>query len=262
MDAFSAPEWIGVGLCIFIMGMSKGGLPISGVALPLLVLLWPEQGQAARSAVSFMLPLLCVMDVVGAILYRGKPDWDHIKKLMPATLAGVLVASLFFVSDKGISFSDQSLKLVIGLLGLFFTAWNLWGKKMTRRPHPDNSSKKWRSRVYGFLGGFTSTIAHAAGPVMQMYFLPTGIAKTQFAATTVYFFVFLNAIKLIPFTLLGRFNSEILLADLWMLPVIPLGVLSGYGIVKIMREEHYMLFIYLTLSLSSALLVYKAITGM
>lgn len=261
MIAFSTPEWLGISLTVLIMGMSKGGLPISGVALPLLVLLWPEQGQAARSAVSFMLPLLCVMDVVGVILYRGKPDWSHIKKLWPATLAGVTVASVLFVSDAGVSFSDRTLKLVIGVLGLGFTAWHLWGAKfqVKRNPLPVNSRR--RSIFYGFSGGFTSTVAHAAGPVMQMYFLPTGLKKTEFAATTVYFFLFLNAIKLIPFALLGRFNKEQLMADLWMLPVIPVGVLLGYGIVRSMREKQYISFIYLTLSAASALLVYKALTG-
>ncbi len=261
MSTFSTPEWFGIGFCILIMGMSKGGMPISGVALPLLVLLWPEKGEAARSAVSFMLPLLCVMDIVGVILYRGKPDWLHIRKLLPATIAGVIVASLFFVSNRGVSVSDRSLKLVIGLLGLTFTAWQLWGKHLHKSPPGGTVTSRWRSRLYGFSGGFTSTIAHAAGPVMQMYFLPTGLAKTQFAATTVYFFLFLNAIKLIPFALLGRFSREQLVADLWMLPIIPIGVLLGYGIVRVMREQQYSRFIYLTLTLTSLLLVYKAVTG-
>jgi len=260
MGALSTPEWLGISLSILIMGMSKGGLPISGVALPLLILLWPEQGQAARSAVSFMLPLLCVMDIVGVILYRGKPDWSHIKKLLVPTIAGVIVASLFFVSNSGISFSDRSLKLVIGLLGLAFTAWQLWGKNLRKTPGVFDDSNRMRPALYGFSGGFTSTIAHAAGPVMQMYFLPTGLAKTQFAATTVYFFLFLNAIKLIPFTLLGRFSREQLIANLWMLPIIPVGVLIGYGIVRTMREQYYRGFIYLALSLTSGLLVYNALT--
>ncbi len=260
MTTFTTPEWLGICLTILVMGMSRGGLPVSGVALPLLILLWPEQGQAARSAVSFMLPLMCVMDVVGVILYRGKPNWHHIKKLLPPTIAGVLVASLLFVSDSGISFSDRTLKLTIGLLGLAFTAWHLWGKELWKTPdgHTDNSCL--RPALYGFSGGFTSTIAHAAGPVMQMYFLPTGLAKTQFAATTVYFFLFLNAIKLIPFTLLGRFNREQLIANLWMLPILPVGVLIGYGIVRTMQERYYKRFIYLALSLTSGLLVYNALT--
>jgi hypothetical protein len=261
MNNFTSPEWIGISLVILIMGMSKGGLPIAGVALPLLVLIWPEQGQAARSAVSFMLPLLCAMDLVGILLYRGKPDWSHIKMLLPATLAGVLVASLFFVSDRGISVSDQMLKLTIGALGLFFTGWHFWGQRFFLHNPGEIVNTVGRARFYGFFGGLTSTIAHAAGPVMQMYFLRTGLAKTQFAATTIYFFVFLNAVKLIPFALLGRFTREQLIVDLKMLPLIPVGVLLGYFIVRIMNKEHYSIFIYTTLFLTSLILVYRALSG-
>jgi len=261
MNEFTLSTWIGISIVIVIMGMSKGGLPIAGVALPLLVLLWPEQGQAARSAVSFMLPLLCAMDLVGVMLYRGKPDWSHIRKLLPATFAGIVVASIFFVSDKGISVSDQTLKLVIGALGLMFTGWNFWGKKRFAPNQTLIRSGTNRARVYGFFGGFTSTIAHAAGPVMQMYFLGTGLHKTQFAATTIYFFVFLNAVKLIPFALLGRFSHEQLVMDLKMLPLIPFGVLLGFFTVRIMKEHHYTHFIHITLFLTSSLLIYRALTG-
>ena len=252
---------MGISLVILIMGMSKGGLPIAGVALPLLVLIWPEQGQAARSAVSFMLPLLCAMDLVGIILYRGKPDWSHVKMLLPATLAGILVASLFFVSDHGISVSDQMLKLTIGSLGLFFTGWHFWGRRFFLHGRIEVANTVGRARFYGFFGGLTSTIAHAAGPVMQMYFLRTGLAKTQFAATTIYFFVFLNAIKLIPFAMLGRLSREQLIVDLKMLPLIPVGVLLGYFIVRVMKKKHYTIVIYTTLSLTSTMLVYRALSG-
>lgn len=261
MNGFSGYEWLGIAASILVMGMSRGGLPVSGIALPLMVLLWPEQGQAARSAVSFMLPLLCIMDLFGVFLFRGKPDWRHLRALMPATITGVAVASLFFVSDRGISVSDQHLKLVIGLLGLAFTAWHLWGGKLRQTADARAAGRRWRPVVYGFSGGLTSTIAHAAGPVMQMYFLPTGLAKMPFAATTVYYFLFLNLIKLLPFAAFGRFSSEQLKADLLMLPVIPVGVLAGYGLVKVMRERFYSRFIHLTLCLTSALLVYRALTG-
>gem|GEM_PF-2696125 len=150
MSDFSTPEWIGISLVIMIMGMSKGGLPIAGVALPLLVLLWPEKGQAARSAVSFMLPLLCAMDLVGVLLYRGKPDWSHIKKLLPPTVAGIIAASLFFVSDKGISVSDQMSKLVVGILGLSFTGWHYWGRKFFLSAQSNVANDVNRARILGF----------------------------------------------------------------------------------------------------------------
>lgn len=258
---FLAPEWIAIGTVVLMMGMSKGGLPIAGVTLPLLILIWPEQGQAARSAVAFMLPLLCFMDVVGIILYRGKPDWSHIKKLLPATIGGVFVASLFFVAEGGISFSDRTLKLVIGILGLAFTIWQIWGKRFFSSLQNSVAPTRMRPVIYGFSSGLVSTIAHAAGPVMQMYLLPTGLKKNRFAATSVYFFFFLNSIKLIPFALLGRFSKEQLVASIWILPVIPIGVLLGYFIVRIMREHYYIRFIYFSLSITSIFLIYRAITS-
>lgn len=96
---------------------------------------------------------------------------------------------------------------------------------------------------------------------MQMYLLPTGLAKAQFAATSIYFFLFLNTIKLIPFALLGRFNREQLTANLWMLPILPVGVLIGYGFVRVMDEHFYTRFIYTTLVLTSLILIYRALAG-
>ena len=259
--SFIGLEWVAIGIVVLMIGMSRGGLPVAGVTLPLLIIIWPEQGQAARSAVAFMLPLLCFMDVVGIILYRGKPDWSHIKKLLPATIGGVFVASLFFVAEGGISFSDRTLKLVIGMLGLAFTIWQIWGVRYFKSRTASAGNIRMRPVVYGFSAGIISTIAHAAGPVMQMYFLPTGLAKTRFAATSVYFFFFLNTVKLLPFALLGRFSREQLMVSVWILPVIPIGVMLGYLIVRLMREHYYIRFIYLSLSITSVLLIYRAITG-
>jgi len=253
MGNFFTAEWFGIALVIFIMGMSKGGFPISGITLPLLVLLWPEQGEAARSAVSFMLPLLCIMDISGALMYRGKIDWQHIKKLTPGMLFGILVASIFFVSEQGLAVSDQVLKIVIGLLGLIFSCFHLIAKKITFK------DSRYRPFGFGFGAGFTSTIAHAAGPVMQMYLLPYHLEKKIFAGTTVYFFLLLNALKLIPFALLGRFSTRQLLLDLKFLPIIPIGVLTGYFLVAVMKEKQYILFIRLSLAITSLLLIIKAL---
>lgn len=257
MDFFSTADWLGIGLVIFIMGMSKGGFPVSGIALPLLVLLWPEQGKAARAAVSFMLPLLCIMDIVGALMYRKTADWTQIRKLLPGMGLGIIAASIFFVADQGIAVSDRLLKLVIGLLGLLFSGWYLAG-----RPLPKTLASKItgnRAGIFGFGAGFTSTIAHAAGPVMQMYLLPENLPKRVFAGTTVYFFLILNAAKLLPFALLGRFSTDQLFLNLRFLPVIPVGVLCGYALVQLMREKQYTWFIHVSLALTSTILIIKAL---
>jgi hypothetical protein len=62
MQSASATVWT----CVSVLPpvMSKGGLPVAPVALPILILAWPDRNAAARQAVAFMLPLLCAMDIV------------------------------------------------------------------------------------------------------------------------------------------------------------------------------------------------------
>lgn len=258
MEFFTFNDWLGISVVIFIMGMSKGGFPVAGIALPLLVLLWPEQGKAARSAVSFMLPLLCTMDVFGAWMYRKHINWQHIKSLLPGMLLGVLVASIFFITEQGLAVSDRSLKLIIGLLGISFSTWHLLGKPSFKTPKELGSGlRPW---LFGTVAGLTSTIAHAAGPVMQMYLLPCRLSKEIFAGTTVYFFLILNGVKLIPFAIFGRLNKEQILGNLWRLPLIPAGVLAGYTLVRIMKEKHYIQFIQFSLLTTSFLLIIKSLS--
>ena len=61
--------------------------------------------------------------------------------------------------------------------------------------------------------------------------------------------------------MLGRFSREQLIGDLKMLPLIPVGVLFGYFMVRIMNEKHYTMLIYTTLFLTSSILVYRALSG-
>ena len=75
-----------------------------------------------------------------------------------------------------------------------------------------------KTGMLGFLAGFTSTLAHAAGPVLQMYLLPQQLSKLHFAGTTAAFFFLLNLIKLVPFALLGRLETGNLLLAGCMLP--------------------------------------------
>ncbi len=256
-NEFSATDWAFIAPVIVIMGMSKGGFPVSGVALPLLILLWPEKGESARSAVSFMLPLLCLMDLCGAWFYRKKANWREIFSLLPGTIIGILVASLFFVMEGGLSVTDKTLKLLIGSLGLIFTFWNLFGRRLFSKHFV--RERRGRSAFYGFLAGISSTIAHAGGPVMQMNLLPKGWTKERFAATTVYYFLILNALKLIPFSIAGRFNSERLLYSATFIPLIPVGVICGVLLVRVTKEAHYRLLIQSVLLITSIILIYKAV---
>ena len=126
--AFLDLFWIG--LSLFLIGMSKGGFPVGAIALPILILVWPAQAEAARAAVGFMLPMLCLMDVVALLFYWRHVQWGRIVYLLPAMITGVIVASYLFVSDEAalIAVSDRALKILIG--GWVFYSWSTSRQKM------------------------------------------------------------------------------------------------------------------------------------
>jgi uncharacterized membrane protein YfcA len=249
-----------IGLSLFMIGMSKGGFPVGAIALPILILVWPAQAQAARAAVGFMLPMLCVMDLVALSFYWRKVEWRRLAFLMPGTLLGVALASFLFVSDESmvIAVSDRALKIMIGVLGILFVIYFAAKKWVLRHLHA--SQPNWtKGSAFGFGAGMTSTLAHAAGPVMQMYLLPQQLEKKRFAGTSCAFFWMLNLIKLLPFVMLGRIESENLKLGAVLLPVIPVGVALGWWLTHKTEQKHYTGLIYAVLLVTSVTLIFKAL---
>ncbi len=249
-----------IGLSLFLIGMSKGGFPVGAIALPVLILVWPAQAQAARSAVGFMLPMLCIMDLVALAFYWRHVQWGRLIYLMPATILGVAVASVLFVSDESakIALSDRMLKILIGALGIIFVAYFAARKWILR--HMQASEPNWtKGAIFGFGAGITSTLAHAAGPVMQMYLLPQQLEKKKFAGTSCAFFWMLNLIKLLPFAMFGRIQTENLKLGGVLLPVIPLGVAFGWWLTHKTEQKHYTILIYAVLLITSVTLILKAL---
>ena len=259
LSQYAVLDLFWIGLSLFLIGMSKGGFPVGTIALPILILVWPSQAQAARAAVGFMLPMLCVMDAVALSFYWRKVQWNRLVFLMPATVVGVAIASFLFVSDESalIAVSDQSLKIMIGGLGILFVGYFSAKKWIFRHLHA--SKPNWaKGSAFGFTAGVTSTLAHAAGPVMQMYLLPQQLEKKNFAGTSCAFFWMLNLIKLLPFAMLGRIQPDSLKLGMTLLPVIPLGVAFGWWLTHKTEQKYYTLLIYTILLITSIMLIFKA----
>lgn len=259
LSQYAGIELFWIGLSLFLIGMSKGGFPVGAIALPILILVWPSQAQAARAAVGFMLPMLCLMDIIALLFYWRHVQWGRIIYLLPATVAGVVIASFLFVSDEAalIAVSDRALKILIGGLGILFVVYFAAKKWILRHIHA--SEPNWtKGTIFGFTAGITSTLAHAAGPVMQMYLLPQHLEKKKFAGTSCVFFWMLNLIKLVPFIMLGRIQPDNLKLGAVLLPVIPLGVALGWWMTHKTEQKHYTILIYAVLLITSVALIFKA----
>ncbi|WP_237530200.1 sulfite exporter TauE/SafE family protein, partial [Streptomyces sp. SID3915] len=80
-----------------------------------------------------------------------------------------------------------------------------------------------KARSYGALGGFTTMVANAGGPVLSLYLLSAGFRKLGFLGTSAWFFLIVNTSK-VPFSVgLGLIDGPSLLLD----AVLVLFVLPG-----------------------------------
>jgi uncharacterized membrane protein YfcA len=80
----------------------------------------------------------------------------------------------------------------------------------------------------GLFAGFSSTIAHAAGPVVSLFMYSKGMGKSLFVGTVAWTFTLINLTKL-PFYLgLELIDFSVLRFDVVLVPLIPIGSFLGH----------------------------------
>ncbi|PAU60855.1 sulfite exporter TauE/SafE family protein [Pseudomonas indica] len=200
---------------VFLTGLSKGGFggAFGGIAVPLLAL-----SMAPTQAAAVMLPILCVADVVGLRAYYGKWDLANLKIMLPGSLVGVTIGALTFHL-----MNERVIALLIGGIAIAFVVVNL----LVRAAATPAPIRPKRGLALSTLAGFTSFVSHAGGPPIMMHLLPQQLDKVRYVATVNCFFLLTNAVKLVPYTLLGQFSRDNLLTSLALAPLVPLGVWTG-----------------------------------
>jgi uncharacterized membrane protein YfcA len=115
--------------------------------------------------------------------------------------------------------------------------------------------RRWKPRLeygihpsfYGIAAGFATTVATAAGPVMNMYLLMRRLPKEQFVATGAWFFFVVNVAKLPIYAAHQLFSPASLVFDLLMVPAVLCGAAGGFwAIPRIPQRSFDILIIALT----------------
>jgi uncharacterized membrane protein YfcA len=103
--------------------------------------------------------------------------------------------------------------------------------------------KWWYSPLFGLLGGFTTMIGNAAGPVMAIYLLSTRMPKLAFVGTNAWFFLCVNFLKL-PFQVFAWHNINLttLAIDACAIPFVLIGAFLGIRLVKFLPEKGFRIF--------------------
>jgi len=217
---------------VLIVGMSKGGFGpgTSLIALPLLSLVLPPLQAAA-----IMLPVLCAMDLAGLWGYRGTWDRRNMKIILPGAMIGIALGTL----TAG-SVSNEGVEIIVGGVAVIF-ALQKWLKRGPVEPAQPNVPK---GLFWSACSGFTSFIAHAGGPPLQVYLLPQQMDKTIFVGTTVIFFAVVNYVKLLPYWWLGQFSPGNLATGVVLVPVAVGGVYLGMWLHHKMSDRLFFRIVY------------------
>jgi uncharacterized membrane protein YfcA len=237
---------------VILAGLSKGGLggAMGFVAVPLMALVInPIQ------AAAIMLPILVLMDIVSLWTWRGIYDRATLAIMLPGSLAGIAIGWLTatMVTADMVRFLVGA--IAIGSVGRWLYLRARHGANHAAKPNAVAGS------FWGLVAGFTSFVAHVGGPPFQVYALPLRLSPAIFTGTSVIFFAITNAIKLVPYFLLGQFDATNLTASAVLMPVAPLATLAGAWLVKRMRPDVFYGFTYFTLAVIAVKLIYDAVAG-
>jgi uncharacterized membrane protein YfcA len=211
-----------------------GGVGAIGVALFALVL-------PARESTGTLLPLLLAGDLVAIRMYGRHTDWRLIRRLFPWVAAGVVVGALFVAR-----IGDGGMRRTIGLLLLVLVVVQVTTQTDRMRrllgdpgDGPVRHSHRLAAAVVGVLAGFTTMVANAAGSVMTIYLLLSGMAMMQFLGTGAWFFFLVNVFKL-PFSIgLGLVDPGGLVLDLVLVPVLLLGAWAGIAVIRRIDQRQF-----------------------
>ncbi len=237
---------------VLIFGIAKGGfggsLGVLGVPIMSLVM-------SPVQAAAILLPILCLMDLLGLAAFRGKWVMADARLLIPSALVGITIGAVLY----GI-LTVGHIKLIVGVTALLFSL-HYWFFDRHRSLDERSEASNIGAVASGMSAGFTSFVAHAGGPPLNMYMLRRKLDRTAYVATTVIFFTAVNYAKLVPYGWLGQLSTENLVASLVLAPLAPIGIAIGFWMHRHVSDRFFFRFAYLLLFLVSLKLISDGISG-
>jgi hypothetical protein len=216
MLSLTPVQWLLGATCAVFVGIAKTGVPGLGIlVVPLMVL---AVGDARQSA-GWLLPILCTADLFALYYWRRHAEPRRLFSLAPWVLVGVSMGAL------ALSLNERVLRLAVGVVVLLMLGVFLWQRLRTGGALPAHSAP------YGITAGFATTVANAAGPVMNLYLLSKRLPKEEFLATSAWFFFVINLTKVPIYLAHGLISAKSLAFDAALIPAVLVGALAGRRIV-------------------------------
>ncbi|CAN7694774.1 sulfite exporter TauE/SafE family protein [Rhizobium sp. LjRoot30] len=247
---FNTPlELVITALAVFLVGLSKGGLGgMSLLGVPLMALV-----MSPVTAAAILLPILVVMDVVGVVAWRRSVDWQIMWQLLPAAIVGIGLGWLTAEIT-----SDAVIRLIVGSVSALFVLRVVFARRIAAAVP---SHRPIAARFWGLLAGYTSFVAHAGSPPLQVYLLPLRLDPKVFTGVNVMFFAITNAIKLIPYAALGEFGPQNLGRAAVMMPLAIVSTWLGAWAVHRMTASIFYPLTYISVAAVAIMLIWDGLAS-
>ncbi len=244
--------WTALALAAWVIGVAKSGFG-GGVGILAVPLVASTVG--GERGVGVILPVLIAADVVAVVQHRRHVSWPLLRPALVGAAVGIAAATLVIVLFRQGQMLNAALNLTVGgvcLLLVMLQVYRMLGGHVPRLP----GTPGFAAATGGVAGG-VSTLAHAAGPIMSIYWLDRKIPKAQLIGSLVVFFFVVNLAKVPSFMGLGLIHRGTLLESAWMLPVIPLGSAAGWWMHRRIPEKPFTIIMYVGAAAAAGWMIYK-----
>jgi len=193
----NVPAWwfyTAVIAAVIVMGIAKSGFGggVGILAVPLIANAMPPE-----RALGVMLPILIVADMFAVVQHRGQWSWSHLRPALLGAVAGIALGTLLLFLLLGTGSKkhlEALLSILVGSICLIMVGvqvYRLCGGHVPKLP-----GNRATAISAGAAAGFTSMLAHAAGPIMSIYWLDQKLGKRVLTGSLVLFFILVNTAKL------------------------------------------------------------------
>ena len=248
---FSPPMlyfWWAIALAaIFLIGMTKSGFG-SGVGLmvvPMMTLAVPHvMPDRQRGVLGLVLPLLVAGDLLAVYQYRKLFSREIIERLMRGTIIGLILGGLLLAwfHNKPPAMATLLIRLEIGAEAVGLVGLNWWrgwrGNQQAYQP------ARWKDDAVGAFAATSSTLAHAAGPIISLYLLPQKLGRDLFVGTSAIYFFLVNTAKLPVYWYGHLFEDASPLFTFRFLPVVIAGAGFGWWVKSRINDRVFSAIVY------------------
>ena len=240
----SYTEFASLVVAAALIGMAKTGVSGAGmIAVPVLAIIFGGKGSTG-----LLLPILIFADFFGVYHYRQHANWQHLRRLLPFAVLGVIIGTI-----SGNTIDDAMFRNIMAVIIFVSLAIMVW-QQYSKAPIVPNSI--YLVSGIGILGGFTTMVGNLAGPVMALYLLAMQFNKNQFIGTAAWFFLCINVIK-IPFHafIWKTITLNSFQLGLTVIPAVACGAYLGIYLIKRVPENLFRWFIIFTTGVAAVAMI-------